>query len=209
MTAWVRAKASFLAIAGCSAGTRTATPVPARPATPTMAEAVDAGLLSPCLPEGKDAAPCVEECNRGIAASCELLADRVTTGTGVPRDPTRALSLHERACELRDPAACVTAARMQGAGRGVAPNRQRQLELQVAACNLGDTTSCATAARAYAIGTGIPGRPGIHGVPGGPGVPGIPKDEARARALWQRACLGGDEPSCEEAEASDHPNAGE
>ena len=172
--------AAVLVLAACGGAGRAATPsAPVGPATTTSTMAADAGVLVLCVPDGKDTAPCAEECNRGIASSCEILADRIST-----HEPARAVALHERACDLRDPAACVAAARMHGAGRGVVPDRKRQVELLVAACNLGDTTSCSSAARALSTAAGVP------------------QDDARARALWQRACLGGDASSCEDVEST-------
>lgn len=163
----------LLAACGGAAAVKSAPPPVAVQAT----EPADAGTLGLCLPETKAPAPCIEECNRGIAAACAELADRFEAAREVPRDLTRAATLRERACELRDPSACAAAARMHAAGRGVAPSRTRQLELLVAACHLGDGAACATAARAHESGAG---------------------DPALAKALRERACLAGDADSCGE-----------
>src|SRR4051812_22943010 len=72
----------------------------------------DAGALSACTHDARDLAPCSAECDRGIATGCTTLALRIERGDGIPKDLTRAVMLHERACELRDAAACVSAARM-------------------------------------------------------------------------------------------------
>lgn len=165
---------SLLAACGGAVATRPAVV----PVAVQAAEVTDAGALGLCLPETKTPAPCMEECNRGIAAACAELADRFETAREVPRDLTRAATLRERACELRDPQSCTAAARMHGTGRGVVPNRARQVELLVAACHLGDGAACATAARAYETGAGVSA------------------DEARAGALRERACLAGDAESC-------------
>lgn len=149
------------------------------PEVTSVAATADAGAPQGCLHDATDLAPCAEECDRGIASSCDLLATRAERGDGVPRDLTRAVVLHERACELKEAAACVSAARMHAAGTGVPPSRAKQVELLGVACRLGDTLACAIPAKAYATGNGVT------------------KDEQRARELWERACLGGDQVACE------------
>jgi TPR repeat protein len=142
-------------------------------AAPTIrAEAADAGSLAPraCLHESKDPLPCTEECDRGIAASCVILAGRV--------HPTYAIRLYERACELDDTHSCITAARFHASGEGVPPNRPRQMELLARACTLGDAGACSVPAKAYAAGNGVP------------------RDERRANELWQRGCSGGALAAC-------------
>lgn len=145
---------------------------------------VDAGAMKVCTHDTKDLAPCEGDCDRGISFACAVVALRVERGEGVPRDLTRAVRLHERACELRDVPSCVTAARMHASGAGVPPSRARQLELLDAACTLGDGTACAVAAKAHANGTGVA------------------RDERRAHELWQRACAGGVEAACEQLEST-------
>lgn len=145
----------------------------------------DAGGPRVCMHDATDLAPCAEDCDRGIAFACTVLASRTERGDGVPRDLTRAVHLHERACELRDPASCVSAARMQASGSGVPPNRARQVELLAAACKLGDALACAVPANAFAKGTGVP------------------RDDRRASELWERACAGGVASACEHLDAGD------
>lgn len=143
---------------------------------------LDAGAMNVCTHDAKDLAPCADDCDRGLAFGCTVVAQRVERGDGVPRDLTRVVRLHERACELRDIASCVSAARMHASGAGVPPSRGKQLELLGSACALGDGAACATAARAFADGAGAR------------------RDEARARDLWERACAGGVASACEEIE---------
>jgi len=146
-------------------------------------EGDDAGAVRPCLHDARDAkdlAACGEECDRGIASSCTLLAQRLERGDGIALDLPRAVRLEERACEvLQDPGACVNAARMHAEGRGVPPSRARQIELLAAACTLGDPFACVVPARALATGSGVV------------------RDPRRATDLWQRACAGGVERACE------------
>jgi hypothetical protein len=133
----------------------------------------DAGGAAPrvCLRESKDPMPCSEECERGIAASCVILAQR--------SHPTFSVRLYERACELRDAPACVSAAKMHATGQGITPNRPKQMELLEKACFLGQAESCSTPARAFSTGNGVP------------------RDERRAHELWERGCGGGIETACD------------
>jgi TPR repeat protein len=143
---------------------------------------VEAGGPRICVHDAKDLAPCSEDCDRGIAFACGVVAVRIEKGDGVPKDPTRAVRLHERACELRDAASCVAAARMHASGAGVPPSRARQVELLGTACLLGDVLACAVPAKAFANGAGVA------------------RDEPRAAELWQRACAGGVATACEALE---------
>ena len=151
------------------------------PSADVAAEA-EAGALRPCTHGAKDLTPCSEDCERGIAFACALVATRIERGDGVPKDLTRAVVLHERGCELRDAASCVSAARMHASGSGVPPNRAKQVELLAKACELGDAPSCAVPAKAFANGNGVP------------------RDERRAAELWQRACAAGVATACEALE---------
>ncbi len=139
----------------------------------------DGGNARVCTHDGKDVAPCAEDCDRGLASGCALLAARVEHGDRVPMDLTRAVVLYERARELRDAPSCVSASRMHASGAGVPPSRTRQLDLLSKACVGGDATSCVQAAKAFARGVGVP------------------RDERRAAELWQRACTGGIESACD------------
>ncbi|MBX3186215.1 MAG: sel1 repeat family protein [Labilithrix sp.] len=136
------------------------------------------GAPRACTHDVEDLAPCAEECDRAIAFSCTVLAARVERGDRVPRDLTRAVRIHERACELRDAASCVNAARMYASGAGVPPSRAKQIELLGAACMLGDAFACAVPAKAFASGNGVA------------------RDPRRAEELWQHACAGGVESAC-------------
>jgi hypothetical protein len=144
---------------------------------------VDAGAMKVCTHDAKDLSPCSDDCDRGISFACTVVALRFERGDGVAKDLTRAVRLHERACELRDVASCSTAARMHASGAGVPPSRVRQLDLLDKACALGDGAACAVGARAYENGTGVP------------------RDEHRARELRQRACASGVETACAEIES--------
>jgi hypothetical protein len=132
----------------------------------------DAGAFTPraCVHDFEDPRPCSEECDHGIAASCVILAGRT--------HDTWAVTLYERACDLRDAAACASAARFHASGKGVTPNRARQMDLLAKACLLGQAESCSTPAKAFATGNGVT------------------RDERRAIELWERGCGGGIEAAC-------------
>jgi TPR repeat protein len=153
-------------------------------ATPNRSpsSAPDAGAPIACMYDVKDLTPCNADCDRGIVFACTVVATRIERGEGASRDLPRAVILHERACELRDAASCVSAARMHASGSGVPPSRARQIELLGTACKLGDATACAVPAKAFANGSGVA------------------RDEKRARDLWQLACAAGVASACEELE---------
>lgn len=180
----MRALPVLFLIAGCagrSAAGRADGP-PAVEAREPDGAPPDAGALRACAHEAEDVAPCAEDCDRGIAFACAVLAARLERGDRTPRDLPRAVRLHERACELRDAPSCTSAARMHASGAGVPPSRARQLELLAAACQLGDALACGLPARAYAEGRGVP------------------RDERRAADLYERACAGGVEAACPEVD---------
>jgi TPR repeat protein len=146
------------------------------------ASANDAGAPRACTFDAKDLAPCYEDCDRGVALACRLAADRLEHGgDGILHDPSRAVMLNERACELRDALGCTTAARLRGRGVGVRVDRLRQIELLARACNLGEGSACTIAARAFARGE--PEK-------------GVVADPGRAKTLWERACVAGVEEAC-------------
>jgi hypothetical protein len=152
---------------GGSAGGSTETSIGKSAETPP-----DAGAFTPraCVHDFKDPRPCSEECDHGIAASCVILAGR--------SHDTWAVTLYERACDLRDAAACASAARFHASGKGVTPNRARQMDLLAKACLLGQAESCSTPAKAFATGNGVT------------------RDDRRANELWERGCGGGIEAAC-------------
>ena len=152
---------------------------PANGATEVLA-APDTGAPRVCVHDPKELAPCTEDCDRGIAFACAVVAARAE----LVKDLPRAVHVLERACELRDAASCVSASRMHANGRGVPPSHARQIQLLSVACILGDTHACSIPAKAFASGTDVP------------------RDERRAAELWQRGCAGGDESACAQVESA-------
>jgi hypothetical protein len=178
-------RCAWLFLLALSCGARAASPAQsnngslASADTTATTNAIDAAAPRVCARDAKDLGACVDECDRGIGIACADAAARVERGDGVPKDLTRVVSLHERACELREIGSCVTAARMHAAGTGVPPSRAKQLELLSSACKLGDASACVVPAKAYANGSGVP------------------KDLARATDLYERACSAGVEHACD------------
>lgn len=187
----MRSRAGFLVLllAGCTpAEPKSVTPGPlADPsAGGPSASIAEGGAPRACVHDAKDVTPCNEDCDRGIAFACTVVAGRAERGDGVPKNATRAVVLHERACELRDASSCVTAARMHASGSGVPPNRGKQVELLAAACKLGDGAACAVSAKALANGAGVP------------------RDDRRAVELWLLGCAVGNAAACEVVEPEAH-----
>jgi TPR repeat protein len=182
------ALAGGFAADGCSPGTSGNRPPGAMSTavqSGSSASVPEGGAPRACLRDVKDLTPCVEDCDRRLAFACAVLASRTERGDDTPRDLTRAVHLHERACELHDMGSCVSAARMYATGAGVPPSRAKQVELLVTACKLGDALACAMPARALANGNGVA------------------RDERRAAELWERGCAGGIASACEEIDARD------
>jgi TPR repeat protein len=183
------ALASGFAANACSPGTpgsRSAgPPLASAEGGPSSSNGDGGGAPRACMHDAKDLTPCVEDCDRRLAFACAELASRAEHGDGTSRDLTRAVHLHERACELQDAASCVSAARMHAAGSGVPPSRAKQLELLVTACKLGDAHACSLPAKALASGNGIT------------------RDERRATELWERACAAGVSSACDAIDAGD------
>ena len=54
-----------------------------------------------------DRMQCESECDAGSADRCRRLAATYALGDGVEKDEARATGLYERACEMKDPPACL------------------------------------------------------------------------------------------------------
>jgi hypothetical protein len=102
-----------------------------------MADGVCVRLDQPhqCKPgDGKD---CAAQCEAGNAASCATLAVMHREGTGVAKDPAKAASLGQRACDKDVTTGCrVAAAAKVGSDRGTA------ITLLDKACQAGDGAAC-------------------------------------------------------------------
>lgn len=126
-------------------------------------------------------------CALGDARSCEWLANGIEDGIGAAREPARALSLHERACDLADPEGCRSAAaiheRVPEGGSRQTQGASRAVAFYQRACDLDDAEACFIAARLLAAGEGIE------------------PDPPRALALFARLCDDGFAIACARAAA--------
>ena len=81
-------------------------------------------------------------CDEGDLVACSVLGLLYERGTGVERDPARAVELHARACRGGEPSGCANLGRLHEAGTGVDADPERALELFRLACRGGDRWSC-------------------------------------------------------------------
>jgi hypothetical protein len=83
-----------------------------------------------------------QACDAGDAASCNVFALMLETGSDVPQDLPRAASLYERACGLGAFAGCANLGLMHESGTGVARNIDRARMLHAVACRGGEPIGC-------------------------------------------------------------------
>lgn len=154
-------------------------------------------------------------CDEGETAACVSLG-RALLEPGPERDPERAASLFERACDADDRQGCAYLAWCHESGAGVEGGKDgaRAATLYERSCDAGFAYACASLARLHLLGDGVP-RDWPHAVDLGTracddgalegcGVAGsilthlkyAEHDPARGYALLDRGCKGGDLPSC-------------
>jgi len=161
-------------------------------------------LLEHTHPDSSHAIQVLKDgCDAGSGESCSLLAVCHGTGTGVPRDPAKAMELSKKACELGFKGACPSSVTPEMAKQAVAGAGQEcdggkpafcgyagaalleAGDFTAAAgffgrgCEAGDPASCAQLATAHLLGRGAP------------------RDSARARQLYKKACQAGDASACD------------
>src|ERR1700733_1915805 len=66
-----------------------------------------------------DLAVCQSECDAGSADRCRRLAATYAFGQGVDKDETRAATLYEHACDMKDAPGCLFAGQMHEFAHGV------------------------------------------------------------------------------------------
>lgn len=74
--------------------------------------------------------------------SCYALANHYLEGTGVPRDPKRALALLQKACDARHGLACASLGSRYASGTGVPKDAKRAEFLWDRACRHGEQLGC-------------------------------------------------------------------
>lgn len=108
-------------------------------------------------------------CGARHAASCQLLG-YLHEGTRLgAADPQRSLALYERACELGDGDGCMSAANVHSRGLLGKPDPAAAIAPLTRSCELGNGAGCVHLAEKYEQALGVE------------------RDEARAKALYQRA----------------------
>jgi TPR repeat protein len=182
---------------------------------PTLAH--DAG--NSALPDALASLP--SKCDAGDEESCRKLADAYREGIGVPQDAARARMLLERACERGQgrSLACTDLAGYYQEGVGVARDQVKAREIFERACDGQEFRACGLLGVIYTEGLGVPFAPPFQRIgvdyferacKGGHADScwflgsilragrGVRRDEARARASFQRACELGDSKGCDE-----------
>ena len=87
--------------------------------------------------------------------ACARLALVYENGEGVPKDPSRALTLNVRACTDGAAMGCTNAGHLYYFGSGVDSDRMRAAEFAEKACKLGSQTGCVNFGRAIFGGDGM------------------------------------------------------
>jgi hypothetical protein len=105
-------------------------------------------------------------CDRGDGESCFLLASLYYEGSGVPKDPPRAVDLFRRSCDNGWPRGCGGLAECYRAGQGIAADSEQAIQYFEKACRAGIAASCYSVASMYRER----------------------KEESLARQRFQRAC---------------------
>jgi TPR repeat protein len=160
-------------------------------------------------------------CELGAAASCADLGRMYADGVGTPVDVAQAITAWDHGCRGCYVAACVWLGDAMLAGEHIERNAARAGALYERGCRFGMGPPCRKMAEGYrdgSFGEPDPARAAIAyqrmcddkiGLETTSGTwchelaklveagDGVPKDEAKAKALYRRACDQGFEPACE------------
>jgi hypothetical protein len=124
-------------------------------------------------------------CDKGNADGCYDLANEYESGLYAPLDYKKAASLHSKACELGEPAGCMSVGLMYEIGKGVAKNSDKAMSsyskaapLYLAGCNQGHGQSCNVLGNMYEEGRGVA------------------KDEQKAIPFYRKGCDFGHNGAC-------------
>lgn len=155
-------------------------------------------------------------CDAGDGFACERRAFDALVGTDAAApDRARAAELHERACGLGCPDACVRLAWQLGRGEGVPQAPALAVALVRRGCDGGQLVACNALGWFYREGIGVRTDRGIafllhteaceQGLADGCHAlgsmvlngDGVSPDRERARALWRKACQLGSRAACD------------
>ena len=134
-----------------------------------------------------DVEACARECDAGSADRCRRLAVTYALGQGAPQDETRATALYEKACDMKDPSACVFAGQMHEYAHGVPEDLTLAERDYERACDMQWPSGCYNEAIMLESGRGVP------------------VDRAKAGDLYQIACTAGAKQACEKARQMHQP----
>lgn len=94
-------------------------------------------------------------CTRGDGWACFDIADRLQRGTGVARDPVRALTFHIRACALKHGESCYHAGTLLDSASGGQQDIPRAKQFYRKGCDLNSANGCFNLGFAYRLGEGV------------------------------------------------------
>jgi hypothetical protein len=143
---------------------------------PFMERTLRAASTGKCAPGSP--APCEAACAANEPQSCYELAKMVAKGDGVPKDPARAATLYQTACDGGVLAACSNLGAVYAVGDGVAQDATKAVALYKRACDGGYATACLNLGAMHFEGNGVP------------------KNESLGARLFFRACDAGEPLGC-------------
>lgn len=173
--------------------------------------ACDAGF---CAELAAVAAELERRCNAGSGVDCNALALSYANGEGVPVDPKKAFTLHQRACESGHAFGCTNLGSDYEKGRGVVVDAAKAVATYQRGCDGGSSMGCLDLALMFHHGKGVSvdmGRAAAlyergcntttEAEKGGAamgclnagmmyrnGLGGLPRDDKKGTTLFQRAC---------------------
>ncbi len=152
-------------------------------------------------------------CSGGYQEACRSLGNMYRDGAGVAEDGERAVVHYRAACDAGSLLACVNLGYMYQTGQGVEEDDSRAAQLYSSSCDRGASLGCNNLGVRYDRGEGVQ-QDGVRAAGlyrracdrgyalgcrnlgwkyHGESVPG---SQQRARELWGRACVLGDEVAC-------------
>lgn len=147
-------------------------------------------------------------CAMGSARACDSAGFMALNGLAGPKDAARALKMYVKGCEGGDFGACTNAGFLYAGGGGAGVQRDDQKALQYAsrACFGGNATACGNAGYKVELGQSVAANPKMAltlyeracrldpgqcfraGLFLSVGAAGVPKNEAKSKAMLEKAC---------------------
>jgi len=90
----------------------------------------------------RDIATLQELCTRNITKYCNRLGHRYQSGQGVARNPSKALKLYQKSCDLKSYNGCFLVGSFYNSAKGIKKNRQKAKHFYEKSCNLGGSNGC-------------------------------------------------------------------